>query len=71
MPLDVGTATPAPAAYLTFPDLRLTHLEQTYRRVDAAHYAYAAPLFGYNEMLEVSPLGFVLDYPRLWRATAL
>ncbi|MER9232583.1 putative glycolipid-binding domain-containing protein [Mesorhizobium sp. M0622] len=68
--LDVGTATPAPTAYLTFPELRLVRLEQTYQRVDAAHYAYAAPLFGYNEMLEVSPVGFVVDYPRLWRGTA-
>ncbi|MER9616993.1 putative glycolipid-binding domain-containing protein [Mesorhizobium sp. M0207] len=66
--LDVGMATPAPAAYLTFPELRLVRLEQTYQRVDAAHYAYAAPMFGYHETLEVSPLGFVLDYPRLWQA---
>jgi hypothetical protein len=68
--LDVGMTTPAPAAYLTFPELRLVRLEQTYRRVDAAHYAYDAPMFGYNETLEVSPLGFVLDYPGLWRGTA-
>jgi hypothetical protein len=64
--LDVGQATPAPAAYLTFPELRLTRLEQRYRRLDKVRYAYAAPLFDYDDTLEVSPTGFVLDYPGLW-----
>ncbi|WP_436261492.1 putative glycolipid-binding domain-containing protein [Mesorhizobium caraganae] len=68
--LDVGQATPAPAAYLTFPELRLTRLEQRYRRLDKVRYAYAAPLFGYDDTLEVSPTGFVLDYPGLWTRVA-
>jgi hypothetical protein len=45
-------------------------LEQTYRRLDEARYAYAAPMFGYDEVLEVSPDGFVIDYPGLWRSVA-
>ncbi|MER9300131.1 putative glycolipid-binding domain-containing protein [Mesorhizobium sp. M0621] len=67
--LGLGMATPAPAAYLTFPELRLVRLDQTYRRLDTVRYAYAAPMFGYDEVLEVSPHGFVVDYPGLWRAT--
>ncbi|TPL46720.1 hypothetical protein FJ937_22470 [Mesorhizobium sp. B2-4-4] len=68
--LAVGEATPAPAAYLAFPELRMTRLDQTYRRLDAARYTYAAPAFGYEAVLEVSPLGFVLDYPDLWKSVA-
>ncbi|CCV11383.1 putative glycolipid-binding domain-containing protein [Mesorhizobium sp. STM 4661] len=68
--LGVGGATPAPAAYLTFPELKLVRLEQTYRRLDEARYAYAAPLYDYNEVLEVSSLGFVVDYPGLWKEAA-
>jgi hypothetical protein len=68
--LEVGMATPAPAAYLAFPELRLVRLEQTYRRLDEVRYAYAAPMLGYDEILEVSPAGFVVDYPGLWRGAA-
>ena len=68
--LGVGQARPAPAAYLTFPELRLTRLEQSYQRLDEGRYAYAAPTFGYDDILEVSPAGFVLDYPGLWTSVA-
>jgi len=68
--LGVGTATPSPAAYLAFPELRLSRLEQSYRRLDESRYAYAAPIFGYDAILEVSPAGFVLDYPGLWTRVA-
>ncbi|MBB6412982.1 putative glycolipid-binding domain-containing protein [Mesorhizobium sangaii] len=67
--LGVGEATSAQAAYLTFPELKLVRLDQTYRRLDTVR--YAAPVFGYDEVLDVSPHGFVVDYPGLWRATAL
>ncbi|RUU06397.1 hypothetical protein EOD23_13930 [Mesorhizobium sp. USDA-HM6] len=69
--LSVGETTPAPAAYLAFPELRLERLDQTYRRLDDNRYAYAAPTFGYDEVLEVAPSGFVVDYPGLWKAIAL
>ncbi|WP_192251283.1 putative glycolipid-binding domain-containing protein [Mesorhizobium silamurunense] len=65
-----GIAMPAPAAYLAFPELRLERLDQIYRRLDDTRYAYAAPKFGYDEVLEVAPSGFVVDYPRLWKAIA-
>lgn len=69
--LGVGNATPAPAAYLAFPELRLMRLDQTYRRLDAVRYAYAAPVFGYDAVLGVSASGFVLDYPGLWTSVAV
>ncbi|WP_348629846.1 MULTISPECIES: putative glycolipid-binding domain-containing protein [unclassified Mesorhizobium] len=68
--LGIGEATPAPAAYLTFPELSLVRLDQTYRRLDTVRYAYAAPVFGYDETLNISPHGFVVDYPGLWRSAA-
>ncbi|MER8463681.1 putative glycolipid-binding domain-containing protein [Mesorhizobium sp. M1409] len=68
--LGIGEATPAPAAYLTFPEIKLVRLEQSYRRLDEARYAYAAPMFGYDKVLEVSPRGFVVDYPGLWTSSA-
>ena len=68
--LGVGQARPAPAAYLAFPELRLTRLEQSYQRLDEGRYAYAAPMFGYNAVLVVSAAGFVVSYPGLWTSTA-
>ncbi|WP_352727989.1 putative glycolipid-binding domain-containing protein [Mesorhizobium sp. M0276] len=68
--LGIGEATPAPAAYLTFPELKLARLEQSYRRLDEARYAYVAPMFGYDGVLQVSPCGFVVDYPGLWASSA-
>ena len=68
--LGVGQTSPAPAAYLTFPELRLTRLEQSYQRLDEARYAYVAPMFGYDDILVVSPAGFVVNYPGLWTRTA-
>ncbi|TPI17213.1 hypothetical protein FJW06_02635 [Mesorhizobium sp. B4-1-3] len=69
--LAVGAATPAPAAYLAFPELRLERLDQTYRHLDDGRYAYAAPKFRYDQVLDVSPSGFVVNYPGLWKAIVL
>ena len=68
--LGVGETTPAPAAYLTFPALEMVPLEQSYRRLDEVRYAYSASVYGYDAILDVSPHGFVVDYPGLWRAVA-
>lgn len=65
--LAIGEKTEAPAAYLSFPELRLERLEQTYERISEGRYAYSAPLYLYDEVLEVSDTGFVTDYPKLWR----
>jgi len=66
--LAIGQQTPAPAAYLAFPEPRLERLEQTYRRLDATKYNYTASAYGYDDVLKVSEHGFVLDYPGLWKA---
>lgn len=61
--------TPAPAAYLAFPELRLDRLDQTYRRTGENAFAYAAPVYDYAETLEAAPVGFVTNYPGLWTGT--
>lgn len=66
--LGIGEETEAPAAYLAFPEPELTRLDQTYRRLHERRYAYASPAYGYDQVLEVASSGFVLDYPRLWKA---
>jgi hypothetical protein len=66
--LAVGAETPAPAAWLTFPEPKLIRLDQTYRRLDEARYAYRG--YDYAETLKVSPAGFVLEYPGLWKVVA-
>lgn len=66
--LAVGDEAKAIAAYLAFPDLRLGVLEQTYRRIGATRYAYKG--LTYEGVLDMSPEGFVLNYPGLWTAIA-
>jgi hypothetical protein len=68
--LAIGHGSPAPAAYLAFPDLRLDRLDQTYQRLDARRYRYSAPAYGYDEALTVSAEGFVTAYPSLWEAVS-
>lgn len=65
------TDTPAPAAYYLEFSLKLGMLEQTYRRIapDRLHYRSAA--FGYDEILTVSEVGFVTEYPGLWSGTVV
>jgi hypothetical protein len=69
--LAVGAEMLAPAAWLAFPEFKLMRLDQVYRRLDQTRYAYQSPNFGYAEVLETSPAGFVLEYPQLWKAVAL
>ncbi|WP_189476037.1 hypothetical protein [Mesorhizobium sp. M2A.F.Ca.ET.043.05.1.1] len=45
-------------------------LDQTYRRLDENRYAYSAPMFGYEAVLDVSPIDLVLDCPGLWTSVA-
>jgi hypothetical protein len=68
--LDIGSGRPtqALAAYLTFPELRLERLEQTYEKLGDGRYRYTSPAYGYDDTLDVSPDGFVTHYPKLWRA---
>jgi uncharacterized protein len=61
--LVVGQQADAPAAYLQFPQLRLTVLPQHYCRTSATTYQYASPSAGYQGILEVAASGEVIRYP--------
>ena len=67
--LGVGASAPALAAWFPFPKLRMERMDQTYRRLAADRYDYTG--IDYHEVLTVSPVGFVTDYPNLWTAVAL
>jgi uncharacterized protein len=69
--LAVGETVEAPVAWFSIPDFRLTELSQTIRRIDQETYDYAAPITSYRGLLKVDQLGFVLEYPELWRAQAV
>jgi uncharacterized protein len=64
--LKIGERAEAPAAYLAFPDLRMTKLEQTYVRTGRNQYDYEAPRFGYRASLQVAWSGAVVLYPGLF-----
>jgi len=64
--LGIGEAAEAPAAYLSFPGLRMSALVQHYRRVGRDAYAYESPSFRYAATLQVERHGMVVDYPGLF-----
>lgn len=70
MALQVGQEAQAPAAWLSFPDLRLRELPQVYRRLDAVRYQYDAPTVGYTGVLQVCGDGAVVAYPELFARVA-
>jgi hypothetical protein len=69
--LAVGETVEAPVAWFSLPDFHLKALPQTIRRIDRDTYDYAAPTTSYRGLLKVDELGFVLEYPELWRARAV
>lgn len=68
LPLDIGARDAAPAAYFDLSERRLSVLDQSYTRLDAENYAYAAPAFGYEAVLTADATGFVRRYPHLFEA---
>lgn len=64
--LSIGESAEAPAAWLALPSLTLKVLPQTYLRSAELEYEYEAPSVGYKERLQVSKLGAVERYPRLF-----
>jgi hypothetical protein len=66
--LGVGGAASVSVAWLDAPSSGLDVLAQRYERRTVATYWYEAPRFGYAALLEVSPAGFVRQYPGLWAA---
>lgn len=61
--LRVGARADAPAAYLAFPRLAFVVLPQTYTRVSASEYDFAAPTANYAGRLKVARAGWVVRYP--------
>jgi len=68
--LEVGEQHTLPVAWLSFPELELQPLEQTYTRLGPTRWRYASGT--YSAELDVDPNGFVLRYgdEALWTAVA-
>lgn len=65
--LAVGAQADVRAAWLPFPSLALQPLVQRYRREAATRYRYESGGGSFVRMLEVNAVGFVTEYPGLWR----
>ena len=52
-----------PAAYVRTADLAVERLEQSYTRLDAHRYDYAAPRFDFEAVLVFDEHGLILEYP--------
>jgi uncharacterized protein len=64
--LQIGEQSPAPAAWLGFPDFKLKQLKQQYHRLSSNKYEYVSPSVGYAATLEVDTYGAITRYPTLW-----
>jgi hypothetical protein len=64
--LKIGQRAEAPAAYLSFPKMRLVKLSQIYRRASRTEYEYEAPTVGYAGTLQVATSGAIVHYPGLF-----
>jgi hypothetical protein len=68
--LAVGARAAVRAAWVRFPELTVEVLEQTYLRVDNAHYQYESAGGAFRRELTVDAFGCVIEYPGLWHAEA-
>jgi hypothetical protein len=68
--LDVGASSPVSAAWLRFPQLDLTRLEQVYTRLSPAVYRYESAGGRFMRELEVDEHGIVTLYPDFWQAVS-
>jgi uncharacterized protein len=68
--LAVGASAAVRAAWIRFPELTTEVLEQTYTRLSPERYLYESAGGSFRRELTVDALGFVLDYPDLWRVEA-
>ena len=65
--MPVGEHRLVPAAWFDL-DCPMIRLPQTYERLSETRYHYTSPQGGYDEVLEIREDGWVIHYPRLWRA---
>jgi hypothetical protein len=66
--LAIGEAAEVKAAWLRFPSFKLEPLPQQYRRLDETTYRYESAGGQFVADLKVNRVGFVVDYPKLWKA---
>lgn len=64
--LEPGQAAEVRAAWVRFPDLRTSVLDQRYERLSARRYRYSSP--GFSAELSTDNVGLVTDYAGLWQA---
>ncbi len=69
--LAVGESAEVTAAWLRFPSFTIEPLPQRYTRLDEATYRYESAGGQFVADLKVNQLGFVIDYPGLWQASAV
>ena len=68
--LAVGASAAVRAAWIRFPDLTTEVLEQVYTRLSPERYLYESAGGAFRRELIVDAIGFVSEYPGLWRAEA-
>jgi uncharacterized protein len=68
--LAVGASAAVRAAWVRFPELTTEVLEQVYTRLAQELYLYESAGGSFRRELVVNEVGFVLEYPGLWRAEA-
>jgi uncharacterized protein len=64
--LQPGQEADIPVVWLDDVATSIVELPQHYRCESPTRYRYDSPTTGYHETLELSPSGFVRDYPGLW-----
>jgi hypothetical protein len=68
--LAIGSSGSSRAAYVSFPDLTVTILEQTYHRLSAFTYRYENDDGSFANTLTVNEHGLVISYPPFWEKVA-
>lgn len=66
--LAVGEKAIVKAAWLRFPDFKLEVLPQMYQRLDESTYRYESAGGQFVADLKVDRVGFVLEYPGIWKS---
>ena len=66
--LEIGQQGEVKAAWLRFPSFKLEPLSQIYTRLDESTYRYSSAGGQFVRDLTVNDVGFVTDYPGLWKA---
>ncbi len=68
--LSIGEEAAVRSAWFSFPTLALEPLDQVYRRIQGATYAYESDGGRFSTELEVNGHGFVTRYANQWEAEA-